>query len=283
MIEVKNLTKAYGDHTVVDNLNVKLYNGRIYGIFGADGAGKSTLMNLMTGCLAPTSGTVRINGFDVVKESVKAKKCIGYLPQLPPVYESMTPYEYLMFVAEARGVSYERAMRQVQSVMDMMDLVELRDRLIKNLSDSERLFVSLAQTLMGNPDIILLDEPTKGLAPKQVAEIHSVIRSLGENKTVILSSCFAEEIKELCHHVLILADGRLIANAPVEELSDEDLAKVSSGERIAEPSAEDLQEAEVSKKAARPKKNEKKLVKEPERDGEYELIDDENEQEEGED
>ena len=228
MIEVKNLTKVYGDHTAVDNLSFKIYNGKIYGLLGPNGAGKSTTMNMMTGCLAPTSGSVRINGFDVVKEPVKAKKCIGYLPEIPPVYGELTPYEYLLFVAEAKGVSYERAVRQVQEVMEMTDIMDMRDRLIKNLSKGYRQRVGIAQTILGDPDIIILDEPTVGLDPKQIIEIRSLIRALGETKTVIISSHILAEIKEMCDHVLIISGGKLIANSPIEELQD----SVSAGMKI---------------------------------------------------
>ena len=220
MIEVKNLTKVYGDHLAVDNLNFKIYNGKIYGLLGANGAGKSTTMNMMTGCLAPTSGSVRINGFDVVKEPLKAKKCIGYLPEIPPVYGELTPFEYLLFVAEAKGVSYERAVRQVQSAMEMTDITDVSDRLIKHLSKGYRQRVGIAMTLLGDPDIIILDEPTVGLDPKQIIEVRALIRALGETKTVIVSSHILAEIREICDHVLIISGGKLIANAPIEELQE---------------------------------------------------------------
>ena len=220
MIEVKNLTKVYGDRTAVNDLNFKIYNGKIYGLLGPNGAGKSTTMNMMTGCLAPTAGSVRINGFDVVKEPLKAKKCIGYLPEIPPVYTELTPYEYLLFVAEAKGVPYERAVRQVQDAMDMTDITDVGDRLIKNLSKGYRQRVGIAQTLLGDPDIIILDEPTVGLDPKQIIEVRALIRALGETKTVIISSHILAEIREICDHVLIISGGKLIANAPIEELSE---------------------------------------------------------------
>ena len=228
MIEVKHLTKVYGDHTAVDDLNFKILNGKIYGFLGPNGAGKSTTMNMITGCLAPTEGTVRINGFDVVKEPVKAKKCIGYLPEIPPVYGELTPYEYLLFVAEAKGVSYERAVRQVQEVMEMTDIMDMRERLIKNLSKGYRQRVGIAQTILGDPDIIILDEPTVGLDPKQIMEIRSLIRALGQTKTVIISSHILAEIKEMCDHVLIISGGKLIANSPIEELQD----SVSAGMKL---------------------------------------------------
>ena len=220
MIEVKNLTKVYGDHTAVDHLSFKINNGKIYGLLGPNGAGKSTTMNMMTGCLAPTSGSVSINGFDIVKEPTLAKKCIGYLPEIPPVYNELTPTEYLSFVAEAKGVSYEKAIRQVQEVMELTGIFDMRDRLIKNLSKGYRQRVGIAQTMLGNPDIIILDEPTVGLDPKQIIEIRALIRMLGESKTVIVSSHILAEIREVCDHVLIISKGKLMANAPIEELGE---------------------------------------------------------------
>ncbi len=220
MIEVKNLTKVYGDHTAVDHLSFKIYNGKIYGLLGPNGAGKSTTMNMITGCLAPSEGSVRINGFDMFEKPLKAKKCIGYLPEIPPVYGEMSPFEYLLFVAEAKGVSYARALRQVQEVMELTQLLDMRDRLIKNLSKGYRQRVGIAQAMLGNPDIIILDEPTVGLDPKQIKEIRELIRRLGEMKTVIVSSHILAEISEVCDHVLILSGGKLIANAPIEELQN---------------------------------------------------------------
>lgn len=228
MIEIKNLTKVYGDHTAVDCLSVKITNGKIYGLLGPNGAGKSTTMNMLTGCLAPTSGSVRINGFDIFDEPLKAKQCIGYLPENPPVYGELTPYEYLCFVAEAKGVSYERAQRQVHEVMELTQIDDMKDRLIKNLSKGYRQRVGIAQAMLGNPDIIILDEPTVGLDPKQITEIRELIRRLGEMKTVIVSSHILAEISEVCDHVLIIANGRLVANAPIEELQ----AKTGGNVRI---------------------------------------------------
>ena len=218
MIEVKNLTKVYGDHTAVDGLSFKINNGKIYGLLGPNGAGKSTTMNMMTGCLAPTSGSVRINGFDMLDEPLRAKKCIGYLPEIPPVYGELTPLEYLRFVADAKGVPYNRAIRQVQEAMELTHIDDMQNRLIKNLSKGYRQRVGIAGALLGNPDIIILDEPTVGLDPKQITEIRELIRTLGEIKTVIVSSHILSEIEELCDHVLIISGGKLIANSPIEEL-----------------------------------------------------------------
>ena len=229
MIEVKELTKVFGDRVAVDHLSFKINNGKIYGFLGPNGAGKSTTMNMMTGCLAPTSGTIRINGFDVYDEPLKAKQCIGYLPEIPPLYNELTPLEYLRFVAEAKGVSYERAIRQVHEVMELTQIDGMKDRLIKNLSKGCRQRVGIAQAMLGNPDIIILDEPTVGLDPRQIIEIRSLIRKLGEMKTVIVSSHILAEVSEICDHVLILSNGKLIANAPIEELQ----SNVNSTTRIA--------------------------------------------------
>ena len=228
MIEIKQLTKHYGTHVAVDCLNFKINNGRIYGFLGPNGAGKSTTMNMIAGCLAPTSGTVRINGFDIFEEPIKAKQCIGYLPEIPPLYVDMTPFEYLSFVAEAKGMSYERGLRQVHEVMELTQIDGMKDRLIRNLSKGYRQRVGIAQALLGNPDIIILDEPTVGLDPKQIIEIRELIRKLGEIKTVIVSSHILAEISEVCDHVLIIVGGKLIANAPIDELQ----GKTNSKARI---------------------------------------------------
>lgn len=225
MIEVKELTRVYGDHVAVDRLSFKINNGKIYGLLGPNGAGKSTTMNMITGCLAPTSGTVKINGFDIYDEPIKAKQCIGYLPEIPPLYGELTPFEYLSFVAEAKGMSYERALRQVHEVMELTQIDGMKDRLIRNLSKGYRQRVGIAQAMLGNPDIIILDEPTVGLDPKQIIEIRELIRKLGEIKTVIVSSHILAEISEVCDHVLIISGGKLIANAPIEELQGKTQAK----------------------------------------------------------
>ncbi len=220
MIEVKNLTKRYGTGVAVDGINFKIQNGRIYGLLGANGAGKSTTMNMLAGCLAPTEGSIKINGFDMQATPTLAKKYVGYLPEIPPLYDEMTPEEYLFFVAEAKGVSYERSVRQVNEVMELVQLNPVRKRLIRYLSKGNRQRVGIAQALLGNPDIIILDEPTVGLDPQQITEIRALVRHLGEKKTVIISSHLLSEIEELCDHVLILSEGRLVANAPLEELRE---------------------------------------------------------------
>ena len=212
MIEVQNLTKVYGKKTAVENVSFKIRNGRIYGLLGPNGAGKSTTMNIMTGCLSPTEGTVLINGYDICDQPIEAKRQIGYLPEQPPLFTDMTPAEYLTFVAEAKGVSDDLIDRQVKEAMQVTDILSVKDRLIRNLSKGYRQRVGIAQTMLGTPDIIILDEPTVGLDPKQLTEIRALIRKLGEKLTVIVSSHILSEISELCDHVVILSEGKVVAD-----------------------------------------------------------------------
>ena len=220
MIEVKHLTKIYGDHTAVDDLSFTIEPGHIYGLLGPNGAGKSTTMNIVTGCLAATSGTVRICGHDLYEDPIPAKQCIGYLPEIPPLYTNMTPFEFLSFVAEAKGVGYEEAGRQVREVMELTRIEDMKDRLIKNLSKGYRQRVGIAQAMLGNPDIIILDEPTVGLDPKQIIEIRDLIRMLGQSRTVILSSHILAEISAVCDRVLIISHGKLVADDTIEHLEN---------------------------------------------------------------
>lgn len=219
MIEVRDLTKRYGPNTAVDGISFDIEPGKIYGLLGPNGAGKSTTMNMITGCLAATEGTVRVNGHDIFEQPLEAKRCIGYLPEIPPLYPDMTPYEYLMFVAEAKGVEYEATFRQVREVMELTELEDVRDRLIRNLSKGYRQRVGIAQAMLGNPDIIILDEPTVGLDPKQIIEIRDLIRMLGETKTVILSSHILAEVAAVCEHVIIISHGKIVANDTLEALN----------------------------------------------------------------
>ena len=219
MIEVKNLTKKYGDHAAVKNLSFTVEKGRIYGFLGPNGAGKSTTMNIITGCLAATEGTVTIDGHDIFEDPVEAKKLIGYLPELPPLYAEMTPYEYLRFVAEAKGVSRGEIEDAIDEVMEETHITEMADRLIRNLSKGYRQRVGIAQAMLGNPEIIILDEPTVGLDPKQIIEIRDLIRRLGEKHTVILSSHILSEVSTVCDYVLIIAHGELVASDTLENLS----------------------------------------------------------------
>ena len=212
MIEVQNLTKVYGGKTAVEDVSFKIRNGRIYGLLGPNGAGKSTTMNIIAGCLSPTDGTVLINGYDICDQPIEAKRQIGYLPEQPPLFGDMTPAEYLTFVAEAKGVSDDLIDRQVKEAMQVTDILSVKDRLIRNLSKGYRQRVGIAQAILGSPDIIILDEPTVGLDPKQLTEIRALIRKLGEKLTVIVSSHILSEISELCDHVVILSEGKVVAD-----------------------------------------------------------------------
>lgn len=212
MIEVKNLTKKYGNHIAVDHLNFHVEKGKIYGFLGPNGAGKSTTMNIITGYLAATEGTVLIGGHDVQKEPEEARKSIGYLPELPPLYMEMTVLEYLRFVAELKKIPKAERERQIQEVMEMTMISDMAGRLIRNLSKGYKQRVGLAQAILGYPDVIILDEPTVGLDPKQIIEIRDLIKKLGEEHTVILSSHILSEVSAICDHVMIISHGKLVAS-----------------------------------------------------------------------
>lgn len=218
MIEVTNLTKKYGDHIAVDHLSFRVEKGQIYGFLGPNGAGKSTTMNIITGYLAATDGTVTINGKDIQKEPEEAKKLIGYLPELPPLYVDMTVEEYLKFVAELKKVPRKEHGKQISEVMEMTQITDKKDRLIRNLSKGYRQRVGLAQAILGYPEVIILDEPTVGLDPKQIIEIRDLIRELGKNHTVILSSHILSEVSAVCDHIMIIAHGKLVASDSPEGL-----------------------------------------------------------------
>lgn len=218
LIEVQHLTRRYGRHTAVSDVSFKIRNGHIYGLLGPNGAGKSTTMNMIAGCLSPTEGTVLINGYDICEQPLEAKRQIGYLPEQPPLFTDMTPYEYLCFVAEAKGVRDEMVERQVKEAMTMTDLLGVKNTLIRNLSKGFRQRVGIAQAMLGSPEIVILDEPTVGLDPQQLIEIRALIRKLGEKLTVIVSSHILSEISELCDHVIILSQGRVVADDDMKTL-----------------------------------------------------------------
>lgn len=218
MIEVKNLTRVYGNHTAVDNISFTVEDGKIYGFLGPNGAGKSTTMNMITGCLSITSGQILINGFDIFEEPEKAKKCIGYLPEIPPLYTDMTPYEYLLFAAGAKGVKRSQRKKAVLKAIEATGLIEMKDRLIKNLSKGYRQRVGIAQAIVSEPEIIILDEPTVGLDPIQIIEIRDLIKSLAKDHTVILSSHILSEIRAVCDDVIIINKGKIIACDSIEDL-----------------------------------------------------------------
>lgn len=218
MIEVRNLTKKYGDHFAVQDISFSLEKGKIYGLLGPNGAGKSTTMNIMIGYIAATSGEVIIEGHDIFKEAEEAKKHIGYLPEIPPLYMDMTVWEYLFTVADLKGVPKSERKSMIGDVMEKVMITNMKDRLIKNLSKGYKQRVGIAQTLIGNPDIIILDEPTVGLDPKQIIEIRTLIKQLGEDHTVLISSHILSEIGAVCDHVVIINKGHLVVSDSTENL-----------------------------------------------------------------
>lgn len=219
MIEVKNLVKKYGNHLAVDHLSFTVEKGQIYGFLGPNGAGKSTTMNIMTGYIASTEGEVIINGHDILEEAEKAKKCIGYLPELPPLYMDMTVGEYLKFSAELKKIPKSVRKSQIDEIMELVGVKEMEHRLIKNLSKGYRQRVGLGQAILGYPEIIILDEPMVGLDPKQIIEIRELIRKLSENHTIILSSHILSEVSEICDYIMIINKGKLVASDTTENLS----------------------------------------------------------------
>ena len=232
MIEVKNLVKKYGNHTAVDHLNFTIEEGHVYGFLGPNGAGKSTTMNIMTGYLGATEGEVLINGHDILKEPEEAKKQIGYLPELPPLYMEMAVREYLEFVAELKGIAKNKREESINEVEKMVKIWEVENRLIRNLSKGYRQRVGLAQAVLGFPKIIILDEPSVGLDPKQIIEIRELIRQLAKKHTVILSSHILAEVREVCDYILIISKGKLVASDTPENLErnlgDSDLIEIET-------------------------------------------------------
>ena len=218
MIEVKNLVKSYGGAPVVDDLSFTVESGQIYGFLGPNGAGKSTTMNILTGYIGMTSGQVTINGYDLLEEPEKARRSIGYLPEQPPLYMDMTAREYLEFAAELKRIPKAERFDAVEQVIGLTKIGSLQDRLIKNLSKGYRQRVGLAQAILGFPEIIILDEPTVGLDPRQIIEIRDLIKSLAGDHTVILSSHILSEVQEICDQILIIHHGKLIASGTPEEL-----------------------------------------------------------------
>ena len=218
MIEVKNLVKSYGGKPVVDDLSFTVESGQIYGFLGPNGAGKSTTMNIITGCLAATSGEVKISGEDIFESPEKAKKKIGYLPEIPPLYTDMTPWEYLTLVAKLKKIPTAQRKAEISRVAEKTGIGDVLHRLIRNLSKGYRQRVGIAQAILGNPEIIILDEPTVGLDPAQIIEIRDLIRELGNEHTVILSSHILTEVNQVCDHVMIIAHGKMVASDTPENL-----------------------------------------------------------------
>ena len=239
MIEVRNLVKDYGGHLAVDHLNFTIEDGQIYGFLGPNGAGKSTTMNIMTGYIGATEGDVLINGNNILEDPEKAKQCIGYLPEIPPLYVDMTVKEQLFFAAELKKIPKKDREQAVKEVMELARLTEVKGRLIRNLSKGYRQRVGLAQAVLGFPPVIVLDEPTVGLDPKQIIEIRDTIRMLGKNHTVILSSHILSEVSAVCDHIMIIDRGRLIASDTPENL-ERQMAGALGMEMLVKADKEDI-------------------------------------------
>lgn len=220
MVKVTHLTKKYGDYCAVDDISFELQDGHVYGFLGPNGAGKSTTMNMITGYLAPTKGTVLIDDISMMKSPEKAKKLIGYLPEIPPLYPDMTVTEYLKFAAELKGISKFERTDKIRKIIETVKLELVEERLIKNLSKGYKQRVGLAQALLADPKIIILDEPTVGLDPKQIVEVRDLIRRLGEDHTVILSTHILSEVIAVCDHVLIVSGGKIVADDRIDRLVD---------------------------------------------------------------
>ena len=218
MIEINHLVKKYGSHVAVNDLSLTVEPGKIYGFLGPNGAGKSTTMNIITGYLGATSGEVKINGYDIFTQPEEAKKCVGYLPEIPPLYMDMTVKEYLYFVAELKKLDKSLRSKYVEEAMETTGITMQKERLIRNLSKGYRQRVGFAQAVLGYPEIIILDEPTVGLDPKQIIEIRDLIKELGKNHTVILSSHILSEISAVCDHIFIISKGKLVASDSTENL-----------------------------------------------------------------
>ena len=220
MIQVENLVKRYGGHTAVDDMSFVVEEGKIYGFLGPNGAGKSTTMNVMTGYIAADGGRVLIDGHDILKEPIAAKACIGYLPEVPPLYTDMTVWEFLLFAAELKKVAKNERKARVEGLLQRLGLDEVRGRMIRNLSKGYKQRVGLAQALVGDPKVLILDEPMVGLDPKQIIEMRDLIRGLAGEHTVILSSHILSEISAVCDHIMIISHGKLVASGSPEELQE---------------------------------------------------------------
>ena len=219
-VEIKNLTKSYGGNKALDNISFNVKRGEIMGFLGPNGAGKSTTMNIICGCISPGSGSASVGGFDVLENPKAVKKRIGYLPENPPLYFDMTVKEYLNFVYELKKVAFDRE-EHLKRVMERVQIYDKKDRLIKNLSKGYKQRVGLAQALIGDPEVLILDEPTVGLDPKQIIEIRNVIKELGKDRTVILSTHILQEIEAVCDSVTIISRGKIVAQNSIEGLTEQ--------------------------------------------------------------
>lgn len=227
-VEVRDLVKKYDEHIAVDGISFTIETGKIYGFLGPNGAGKSTTMNVITGCLAATEGQILIQGHDIYEDHKEAKRHIGYLPELPPLYLDQTPKEYLSFVAEIKHISRQNRVAAIEDVMNRTGITDVAGRQIRQLSKGYCQRVGIAQALLGYPEVIILDEPTVGLDPRQIIEIRELIRELGKDHTVLLSSHILSEVSEICDEVMIISKGKLVARDTPENLG----ALLGSGNRL---------------------------------------------------
>lgn len=219
LIEIKNLSKRYGSNEVLRGINLSINKGEILGFLGPNGAGKSTTMNIITGYIGASEGTATIDGIDILKEPKKAKKKIGYLPEIPPLYLDMTVEEYLKFACKIKNIDAKNLKETVDKVCNIVKVSQHRNRLIKNLSKGYKQRVGLAQAIIGTPEVLILDEPTVGLDPKEIIEIRNLIKEVGKNHTVILSSHILSEVSAVCDRVVIINKGEIVASGTPEELS----------------------------------------------------------------
>jgi ABC-2 type transport system ATP-binding protein len=228
VIQIENVTKRFGSHVALDNLNFTVNKGEVIGFLGPNGAGKSTTMNIITGYISASEGSVKVDGVDILENPEKVKSKIGYLPEIPPLYMDMTVMEYLRFVSKLKNVKRDSIDPSLQRIMNLVKVNHVQDRLIKNLSKGYKQRVGLAQALIGDPEVLILDEPTVGLDPKEIIEIRNLIKSIGKEHTIILSSHILSEVSAVCDRVLIMSKGRLVATGTPDELSK----KLSLGNKL---------------------------------------------------
>lgn len=228
MIQIENVTKRYGSHIALDNLNFTVNKGEVLGFLGPNGAGKSTTMNIITGYISASEGSIKVDGLDILEHPEKVKAKIGYLPELPPLYMDMTVIEYLRFVSKLKKVKNDSIDPSLQRIMNLVKVNHVQNRLIKNLSKGYKQRVGLAQALIGDPDVLILDEPTVGLDPKEIIEIRNLIKSIGKEHTIILSSHILSEVSAVCDRVVIISKGKIAATGTPDELS----RKLSLGNKL---------------------------------------------------
>ena len=220
MLEVSNLVKKYGDRVAVDHLSFSVADNQVFGFLGPNGAGKSTTMNIITGTLSADEGSIMVNGYDVFTQSKQARKCIGYLPELPPLYGELTVYEYLSFIADAKGLNKALRREKIDEAMEKTKIESVNDRLIMNLSKGYRQRVGIAQAILGDPPLLILDEPTVGLDPQQIIEVRELITALCKKSTVILSSHILSEISAVCSEIMIIRSGKFVAQGTPAQLEE---------------------------------------------------------------